>query len=323
MEFQTQQDYEVAAKVYGSWQLLGEELPNTWNVKFSREFDMSNHRRLFSNDVKGWPLYEGRMVDQFDHRVAYWVSGRGRTAVWQYSSAPKRFSRDYPWRAQYYISTQAAIERQEQLYKSPKWRIGVCLVTAPTNRRTVIASMLPMACGVGHSIGTITLTSCEGDPSMLLYCLSVVNSFALDYVLRFRIKLNLGLYMLSESPVPRLAARSSYFRAIVPRAAHLTCTTPDFAELWQEVMGEEWDESKGATDPAERQTLRDELDALVAHLYRLSRDDFAHILGTFPLVFPDGDAGEAKKEALLAVYNRFAEGARGWERQCSGLDPGH
>ena len=48
------------------------------------------------------------------------------------------------------------------------------------------------------------------------------------------------------------------------------------------------------------------------HLYGLSRDDFAHILGTFPLVFPDDDAGEAKKEALLAVYDRFAEETRSW-----------
>ena len=57
-------------------------------------------------------------------------------------------------------------------------------------------------------------------------------------------------------------------------------------------------------------------------MHRLFVDDPAWSR-TFPLVFPDGDAGEAKKEALLAVYDRFAEGARGWERQCSGLDPGH
>ena len=36
---------------------------------------------------------------------------------------------------------------------------------------------------------------------------------------------------------------------------------------------------------------------------------------TFSLVFPDGDAGEAKKEALLAVYGRFAEETKSWERQ--------
>ena len=102
------------------------------------------------------------------------------------------------------------------------------------------------------------------------------------------------------------------FDAIVPRAARLTCTRPEFAGLWQQVMGEPWDESKGAAGPAARQALRDELDALVAHLYGLSRHDFAHILGTFPLVFPDNDDGQRKKEAVLGVYDGLAATVKGW-----------
>jgi hypothetical protein len=41
----------------------------------------------------------------------------------------------------------------------------------------------------------------------------------------------------------------------------------------------------------------------IAPLYGLSRPDFAHILGTFPLVFPDDPAGEQKKESFLATYD--------------------
>lgn len=33
------------------------------------------------------PLYEGRMIGQFDFSQKGWVSGKGRTAVW----------RDIPW----------------------------------------------------------------------------------------------------------------------------------------------------------------------------------------------------------------------------------
>ena len=40
----------------------------------------------------------------------------------------------------------------------------------------------------------------------------------------------------------------------------------------------------------------------MAHLYGLARDEFAHILGAFPLVFADNLAGQQKKAALLAVY---------------------
>jgi hypothetical protein len=55
-----------------------------------------------------------------------------------------------------------------------------------------------------------------------------------------------------------------------------------------------------------RARLRDEIDALVAHLYGLTRTEFDHILGTFPLVFPDTDDGRAKRARLLAVYDEWA-----------------
>lgn len=52
-----------------------------------------------------------------------------------------------------------------------------------------------------------------------------------------------------------------------------------------------------------RQRLRDEIDGLAAHLYGLARDEYAHILASFPLVFPDTDAGRARKAAALAAYD--------------------
>ena len=39
--------------------------------------------------------------------------------------------------------------------------------------------------------------------------------------------------------------------------------------------------------PFERQKLRAEIDAIVAHLYGLTDDEFAYILTTFPLVSDD------------------------------------
>ena len=72
------------------------------------------------------------------------------------------------------------------------------------------------------------------------------------------------------------------------------------------MTGEAWTPASAASDPAERQRLRDEIDALVAHLYGLRRAEFAHILGAFPLVFPDDAQGKAKRAALLAVYDELA-----------------
>jgi len=55
--------------------------------------------------------------------------------------------------------------------------------------------------------------------------------------------------------------------------------------LAREIFGSRADSAAvGATDPAARARLRAELDALVAHLYGLTEDEFMHILSTFPLV---------------------------------------
>jgi hypothetical protein len=70
--------------------------------------------------------------------------------------------------------------------------------------------------------------------------------------------------------------------------------TPEYDDLAREVgLGSH---KKGATDSADRARLRAELDALIAHLYGLTEDEFAYILTTFPLV------PEAAKSAALAEY---------------------
>ena len=51
---------------------------------------------------------------------------------------------------------------------------------------------------------------------------------------------------------------------------------------------------------------------MLGYPYGLSRADFDHILGTFPLVFPNTDEGWRKRESLLAVYDEWADRVQGW-----------
>lgn len=46
--------------------------------------------------------------------------------------------------------------------------------------------------------------------------------------------------------------------------------------------------------------------ALLAHLYGLSRAEFDHILGAFPLVFAKDAQGRARRAGLLGVYDKMA-----------------
>lgn len=273
MEFKTQQDYEITERIYADWPLLGEELEDMWNIRFHREFDMTNDRSLFNQAERGLPLYEGKVIHQFD---AYFAKPR----FW--------------------------IEEKELRNKNE--RLGIRAIARNTDSRTLIGAILPPLVGAGNSLLIATYETLLPFQSQITFYLSgVINSFILDSILRLKVAANINMFYLYQLPLPRLPPGNPYFDAIVPRAARLTCTTSDFADLWQEVMGEEWDETKGATDSAERQRLRDEIDALVAHLYGLSRGDFEHILGTFPLVFPEDEAGHRKKERLLGVYDAYTD----------------
>ncbi|MEZ4608352.1 MAG: hypothetical protein R2865_16580 [Deinococcales bacterium] len=83
---------------------------------------------------------------------------------------------------------------------------------------------------------------------------------------------------------------------IVIRAVRLICTTPEFDELAKSVGLAGYQE--GAVIAAERDGLCAELDALVAHLYGLSDEEFRHVLSTFPLV---------PEPVRLAAYNAYRD----------------
>ncbi len=289
MEFQTHRDYEITEQIYGNWPLIG-ETSDAWNASFTAEFHMTNDRDLFDTQGHGLPLYEGKMFHQYDPYFSeprYWIKGeKGRAALLR----------------------QQPDENQSLDYQRP--RLVFRDIARGTDERTFISAILPPNVFAGNT--GIVETQLQG--AEMLFVLAVVNSFCEDYLVRPRIGTHLNMFYVYQLPMPRLMPGNPYFDALVPRAARLTCTTADFAGLWQEVMGEAWDDSSGAIDPAERQRLRDEIDALVAHLYGLSRDDFEHILGTFPLVFPNDGEGHAKKEALLGVYDEIGAIAEGWQR---------
>jgi hypothetical protein len=82
--FRSRQDAELTKKIYRKvpvlWREAREKQPesNPWGIKFNRLFDMSNDSHLFqdASAEDRLPLYEAKMIHQFDHRWAtYAVSG--------------------------------------------------------------------------------------------------------------------------------------------------------------------------------------------------------------------------------------------------------
>ena len=132
------------------------------------------------------------------------------------------------------------------------------------------------------------------------YLLAVFNSFVFDWYLRQSVTAHLSFFFVYNAPVPRAAGADRRLNELSLRAARLSCTTREFDQIAVEAGLSS--HADGAVDEAERARLRAEIDGLVAHLYGLTEEEFAHILGTFPLV------ADPVKVAARNAYRDIAKG---------------
>ena len=266
MEFKNETDVTICKKAL-QFPLLGEDVPGRWKVRITAEFHMTNDSGLF-RPAPGrgrLPLYEGKMIWHFDHRFAeprYWVDEKeGRAAL------------------------LGRTPDDGQLLDYQAYRLGFRDVAASTNERAAIAAIIPRERFAGNTL-PVHIPTAPGAPNgrELLFLLGIFDSFVFDWLIRGKITNHLNMFYVYQMPIPRLTAKDKAFGPVVARAARLICTTPEFDNLAKEVgLGTH---KRGATEPAERNRLRAELDGLIAHLYGLTEDEFAYILTTFPLV-PD------------------------------------
>ncbi len=253
---------------------------------------MTNDRKLFKTTPgpDRIPLYEGKMIHQFTEgftKPRYWVEEKGARAA-LLSSRMRRIKRVASEVGLSDDAIEADIELDYSCYRSAHRAIA-----SSTNERTMIATILPpgVVCGNSLHVSERFVDVARGGAIVprllisnaeLLFLLALLDSFVVDYNLRLRIAANLSMFYVYQLPVPRLRSGDRYFGEIVERAAKLVCTTPAFDDLAREVgLGSH---TQGVTNDVQRARLRAELDGIVAHLYNLTEDEFAHILTTFPLV---------------------------------------
>lgn len=285
MEFKQAIDITIAKKML-QFPLLGEKIDGKWNLKLTREFDMTNDSYLFKPEPAPGrlPLYEGKMIHQFTHQFAeprYWVDEReGRKAL---------------------LGKNGVDNGQKLDYQG--YRLGFRDIARSTDVRTVISSITHKAF---HGNKLPNAKICDQNNHQLisnteqLFLCGVLNSFVVDWMIRQKVSSTLNFFYIYSIPIPRLQKGDPWFTEIVDRAAKLICTTPEFDDLAQGVgLGSH---HNGVTNEVDRANLRAELDGIIAHLYQLTEIEFAHILSTFPIV-PD-----PAKQAALNAYRDVERG---------------
>jgi len=301
MELGNQRDIDIAAKMY-RWPAFGDETAGPPRRVYMAEIHMGNDRELFTEDASGVPLYEGRMVAQFDHRAKGYRCGRGRAAVWEdlpFSNPSKSIQ------PQWYIPREKipnkCLDRIEQ------YRIGFCDVASPTNERTLVAAIIPTHVISGDKVPTITFPGNHADWALLAW-LAIANSYAMDFLARKKVSLKMSYTVLDSLPFPRLASDDPRTRALVERSLRLTCTGPEMLPFWDSLADAGWVQDRVASGtPGElsdeaRLQLRAEIDAIVARdVFELTRDELAYVLDTFPTQrrYQEDQYGEFRSRRLI------------------------
>jgi hypothetical protein len=278
-------DAELAARMSVRWPLLGDQAAGPPIRHFQRELDMGSDRELFADLTEGLPVYEGRMVDQFDHRAKAYRSGRGRSAVWEPLPFGDQHKAIVPqWR----LPPEKIPNKLGD--RTTRYRVGWCDVTAPRNERSLVAALIPPQVICGDKVPTLVFP--ETFDWAYMPWLAVANSFCLDYLARKRVSLKMSMTVLDSLPFPRLPRDNAVAGRLGRLALQLTCTSPEMTAYWNAMAAYGWcdviPEDKtppGFVDPELRAAARAEIDAVVAReLFDLSADELAAVLDTFPVL---------------------------------------
>ena len=335
--FRTRRDADVTRGIYERRPVMvdssGSKKRRAWRVLFMQGlFNMTSDSHLFRTaaqlDEEGFypiegnrwkrgeelylPLYEGKMVQAFDHRAASITNREGN--LFRPGQPDRTLDEEYldpafSPRPRYWVSQQ-----ESDIVQNLQWLLAFKDITASTNVRTMIAAVVPQV-GCGHTLPVLIPAKCDFDGESAACLLANLNSFCFDYVARQKVQAtHLMWYIVEQLPVIASADYDRSFGATTARALvrdhvlRLTYTAHDMAPFARDLG---YDGEPFIWDEEERRHLRARLDALYFHLYGLSRDDAEYVLNTFPIVRRDDEATFGiyrTRDMTLAYMNALAAG---------------
>jgi len=344
--FRARRDAALITAIYGRLPVLVHHTDDTevktWPIRYATMFHMTNDSNLFHTrqeleEQEGaypigenrfrspageWvPLYEGKMVQAFDHRAASVIvnpDNQHRPA--QPAATTPQHHCDPAW----IPNPQFWIAAKDAPFSALPYLLGFKDVTAPTNVRSMIAAVIPGS-GVGN---TLPVLLGQGDDARLpardvAAILANLNALPFDFVARQKIQgQHLNWYIVEQLPVvpfdrleTKRFGKKTAGEIVREAVLELTYTADDMAPFARD-MGYIDAEGKAKPpfrwDEARRLVLRAKLDAIYFHLYGITdRDDVRYIYSTFPIVEREETAAHGRylsRDLCLAWINALTAG---------------
>jgi hypothetical protein len=243
------------------------------------------------------PLYEAKMIHQFDHRWATY-GGPDNRDVTEVEKGDPAFEPT----PRYWVSATEVEDRLARKGWTRGWLMGWRDICRSHDQRTVIFGLMPRV-GVGH---TSPLVFLDAAPAHWAALYANLDSLALDYVARQAI----GGSHLTYSYLKQFAVLAPDFYTdarlafIVPRVLELTYTSHAMAPFARDLG---YDGSPFAWDEDRRAHLRANLDAFYARAYGLDRDELRYILDPRDVKGPDypSETFRVLKEKEIRQYGEY------------------
>lgn len=235
-----------------------------WYAAMCREVDMTHGRRFFHRaaDAECLPVIEGRMVQP--HRIGCksYVSGEGRSALWDNLPPGGSVIRPQFWMPTSELSAQAQ-------GRVKRFRAGFCDITGQTNERSMMATLIPKGVVCGNKVPTVEFPNDQSEDRVLLW-LSIVNSLPFDWLMRRVVTTTVNYFVLLSIKLPNIDIQTLPAQRLIQIARKLSKLDSSGAISFDKA----WEIAR----------LRAEADVLVANAYGCDEDDLRLMLEDFPLL---------------------------------------
>jgi hypothetical protein len=226
------------------------------------------------------PLYEAKMVHQFDHRWATYIGAESRDTDLAEKQNPAWESTPHYW-----VPAREVLDKLAAKGWTRNWLMGWRDITNATNERTVIASIIPKF-GVGNKVPLIFLTRANEMVGLSTCLLANLDTLVLDFVARQKIGgTTLNFFLLFQFAVlPPETYSANAIDFVSSRVLELSYTSGSLSDFARDLG---YDGPPFAWDEDRRALLRAELDAWYARVYGLTREELVYILDPAEAKGPD------------------------------------
>lgn len=245
---------------------------NSWRARPARELDLTNDSHMIEHapptSDDAWPVYPGASFNIWNPNAGknkgYAKVGKVTAYLQKKRCRPSRHSPHSEFPVEYLsnINTLPVMRA----------RIAVRLVTRRTDHRTMIVALIPPKT-VLASVNYFLFP--RGDEKDEAYLLGILSSMPLDWYMRNVVETSITMRTINSLPIPRLPRDGRLWKDIVRISGMLGANDSRFKK-WADKVGV----ACGMAGTI-KETLINQLDALVAIAYDLEPEDVEHIYATF------------------------------------------